>query len=111
MIFHPHIIDLFNLRASDKARVSISFFLIISFLAHHIALFHFAYFINLAISIVKFDIIHITDIQNVTPNMIPIFLGIGSTLLNVRIMNINVLKFIRFTILIVVYDNYIFLYS
>lgn len=30
MIFHPHIIDLFNLRASDKARVSISFFLIIS---------------------------------------------------------------------------------
>lgn len=54
----------------------------------------FVYFINLAISIVKFDIIHITDIQNVTPNMIPIFLGIGSTLLNVRIMYINVFKFI-----------------
>lgn len=51
---------------------------------------------------VKLDIIHITDIQNVTPNMIPIFLGIGSTLLNVRIMNINVLKSI-------IYD--IFLYS
>ncbi len=29
-IFYSHIIDLFNLRASDKARVSISFFLIIS---------------------------------------------------------------------------------
>lgn len=57
---------------------------------------------NLAISIVKLDIIHTTDIQNVKLNIIPIFLGIGSTLLNVRIMNINVLKFI-------IYD--VFLYS
>ena len=62
----------------------------------------FVYFMNLAISIVKLDIIHTTDIQNVKLNIIPIFLGIGSTLLNVRIMNINVLKFI-------IYD--VFLYS
>lgn len=64
--------------------------------------FHFIYFINLIINIVKLDIIHTIDIQNVILNIRPIFLGIGSTLLNVRIMNINILKFI-------IYD--IFLYS
>lgn len=57
---------------------------------------------NLIINIAKLDIIHTIDIQNVILNIRPMFLGIGSTLLNVRIMNTNVLKFI-------IYD--IFLYS
>lgn len=51
---------------------------------------------------VKLDIIHTIDIQNVVLNIRPIFLGIGSTLLNVRIMYINVFIFI-------IYD--VFLYS
>ena len=42
-IFYSHIIDLFNLRASDKARVSISFFLIISLYLFDI---HFYYLHN-----------------------------------------------------------------
>lgn len=64
--------------------------------------FHFIYFINLIINIAKLDIIHTIDIQNVVLNIRPIFLGIGSTLLNVRIMYINVFIF-------TIYD--IFLYS
>lgn len=47
MIFHSHIIDLFNLRASDKARVSISFFLIISL---YFLIFNFIIFIIITIS-------------------------------------------------------------
>lgn len=64
--------------------------------------YYLVYFINLIINIAKLDIIHTIDIQNVILNIRPMFLGIGSTLLNVRIMNTNVLKFI-------IYD--IFLYS
>ena len=71
-------------------------------LVYHVSLFHLVYFINLIINIAKLDIIHTIDIQNVILNIRPMFLGIGSTLLNVRIMNTNVLKFI-------IYD--IFLYS
>ena len=56
--------------------------------------FHFIYFINLIINIAKLDIIHTIDIQNVVLNIRPIFLGIGSTLLNVRIIYINVFIFI-----------------
>lgn len=50
----------------------------------------------------KLDIIHTIDIQNVILNINPIFLGIGSILLNVKIMYINVFMF-------TIYD--IFLYS
>lgn len=66
------------------------------------SLFHLVYFINLIINIAKLDIIHTIDIQNVILNINPIFLGIGSILLNVKIMYINVFMF-------TIYD--IFLYS
>lgn len=48
------------------------------------------------------NITYIIDIQVITLTIIPIFLGIGSILLNVRIMNINVLKFIIYYIFYIV---------
>lgn len=71
-------------------------------LVYHVSSFHIIYFINFIINTVKLNIVHTMDIHNVILTINPRLLGIGSILLNAKIMHINVLMFI-------VYD--IFLYS
>lgn len=57
---------------------------------------------DVAIDFAQMNITYIIDIQVITLTIIPIFLGIGSILLNVKIMYINVF-------ILMIYD--IFLYS
>ena len=64
--------------------------------------FRTAGIINFIINTVKLNIVHTMDIHNVILTINPRLLGIGSILLNVKIMYINVFMF-------TIYD--IFLYS
>lgn len=56
------------------------------------------YFINFIINTVKLNIVHTMDIHNVILTINPRLLGIGSILLNVNIMYINVFMFIIYNI-------------